>query len=402
VNPGRPLDRETLAAVRREIPCLARSCYLNTGTLGPSPRRVTDRFASLYQEWQEAGPGNPDVYQAAARAAREAKERIGAFFGVSGSDLALTGNNTDGINLVAGGIQWRAQDEVIISDQEHPAGLLIWLHLRQTRGIRLRIAHLSSPGGPAGAEEVERLITSRTRLVALSHVSCQTGLALPASEVAAVAHAHGVPALFDGAQAAGQFPLNLQALGCDFYAFGGHKWLLGPVGTGALYVSPRALVNLVPDRVGDGAVEDYGYAEDGGLTLHPDARRFEFGTRCYPLWTAWAEALDFLSGVGLEAVRERSLALADRLREGLAAVPEAEVVGPGLGEPPEARTAIVSCRIGSLGAEEAYRALLDRFGVVTRPVLEIGTVRFSTAFFNTEEEVDQALRAVRALARESA
>jgi len=389
LNPGRPLDREALAVVREEIPCLGRSCYLNTGTLGPSPRSVTDHFVSLYRRWQESGPGNPEVYMAAAEASRAAKERIGSFFGASGVDFALTGNSTDGINLVAGG------------NEEHPAGLLVWLHLRQTKGVRIRIAHLSPHSGPSIVEEVESLITPRTRLVAMSHVSCMTGLRVPASSITAAAHSHGVPVLFDGAQAAGQFHVDLGAIGCDFYALNGHKWLLGPVGTGALYVSPKAHVELVPDRVGDGAVEEHEYSEEGSLRFHSGPRRFEFGTRCYPLWTAWTEALDFLDRVGLGAVRERSLELAGRLREGLAGIAGVTPVGPGPDDAPELRTGIVSCRIEGLTALDAYRTLLERFDVVTRPVLEINAVRFSTAFFNTEEEVDQAIRAVQSLVGEA-
>jgi len=395
------LDAETLAALRAEIPGLDRSVYLNTGTLGPSPRRVTELFLSLYREWQEAGPGNPEVYLREARAAAAAKETLAAFLGVEARDLALTSNSTDGINIVARGIDWDAGDEVVISDQEHPAGLLIWLHLRQTKGVRVRIARLSWESGPRNVEEVAARITPRTRLVALSHVSCMTGLLLPAREIVEAAHSRGVPVLFDGAQAVGQFPLDLRQIGCDFYAMNGHKWLLGPVGTGALYVSPEALVELVPDRVGDGSAEAWEYSEEGSLRLRQDGRRFEFGTRCYPLHAAWPAAVDFISRVGLETVRRRSLALARRLREGLAGVEGVTVLGPTRPADEDLMTGIVSCRLEGLSGEEAYRALLERFGVVTRPVPELRAVRFSAAFFNTEEETDAAVEAVAALVRET-
>lgn len=329
------MDAETLAALRAEIPGLDRSVYLNTGTLGPSPRRVTELFLSLYRDWQEAGPGNPEVYLREARAAAAAKERLAAFLGVKAPDLALTSNGTDGINIVARGIDWDAGAEVVISDQEHPAGLPIWLHLRQTKGVRVRIVRLSWESGPRNVEEVAARITPRTRLVALSHVSCMTGLLLPAREIVETAHSRGVPVLFDGAQAVGQFPLDLREIGCDFYAMNGHKWLLGPVGTGALYVSPEAFVELVPDRVGNGSAE--------GVTVLGPARPAD---------------------------------------EGL-------------------MTGIVSCRLEGLSGEEAYRALLERFGVVTRRVPELGAVRFSAAFFNTEEEMDAAVEAVAALVRET-
>lgn len=393
------MEPETVAAFRAEIPALTTSCYLNTGTLGPSPRPVTERLIQLYREWQEAGPGNPDVYHRAAEAATAAKEDIAAFFGVSGRDLALTGNGTDGINLVANGIQWRAGDEVIISDQEHPAGLLIWLHLRQTKGIRIRIARLSPESGPRNVEEVESLITPRTRLVAMSHVSCMTGLRVPARDITDAAHARKVPVLFDGAQAAGQFEIDLREIGCDYYATNGHKWLLGPAGTGALYVSPDALGELVPDRVGAGSAETWDYAAEGALHFRAGGGRFEFGTRLYPLYPAWAEALAFIGRAGLGAIRERGFALAGRLRRGLAAAPGVELIGPTGDQ--ELMTALVSCRVKGLSGQELYEGLSGRFGVVSRPVAELGATRFATAFFNTEEEIDTAIRATEVLAREA-
>ena len=395
-------DPKSLMSLRADIPGLDRGVYLNTGTLGPCPRPVTRRLFQLYQAWQEAGPGNPDVYVAMAESSLKAKTPIADFFGVTPDELALTSNSTDGINIVARGIEWRAGDEVIISNEEHPAGLLIWLHLRQTKGIRVRVARLDHESRSRIREEVESLITPRTRLVALSHVSCMTGLRLPAREITEVSHAHGVPVLFDGAQSAGQFPLNLPAIGCDFYAVNGHKWLLGPIGTGALYVAGKALVDLVPDRVGGGSAESYTYAEEGEIRLHPSARRFEFGTRCHPLWQAWPESLALLDEIGLAAIQARGLALSQPLRRELAGLKGVTLVGPAPGGDLELLTGVVTCRLEGMEGERLREVLVSRFGVVTRSVSEHEATRFTCAFFNTEEEIDQAVRAMRTLAGETA
>ncbi len=394
------MDPAEIAQLRMDIPALRTSCYLNTGTLGLSPRSTSELFFRLCREWQDAGSGNPRVYEAAAAAAAKAKERIAAFVGATGSELALTGNTTEGVNIVANGLGLEPGDEVIISDQEHPAGLLIWLHLRQTTGIRIRIARLSPDDRSRNVEEVEALITPRTRLVALSHVSCQTGLRLPAREITETAHARGVPVLLDGAQSVGQFEVDLGEIGCDYYTLNGHKWLLGPPGTGALYVSSSALRRLVPDRVGGGSAERWDYAEDGDLVLHDHGGRFEFGTRLFPLYPAWAASLNLLERIGLRAVSERSLELAQRLRRGLEDIPGVEVLGPT--RDPLLMTALVSCRLRGLTGRKVYETLLDRFNIVARPVDELDAVRFSTAFYNTEEEVDLALRALATLARDAA
>ena len=394
-------DPKTLAALRREIPGLDRGVYLNTGTQGPSPHTVTRRLFELYEAWQAGGPGDPEVYIATAKASLAAKEPIGAFLGVTGEELALTGNATDGINIVANGIQWKAGDEVIISDQEHPAGLLIWLHLRQTRGIGIRIARLSFRSPAETVEEVASLITPRTRLVAMSHVTCQTGLRVPAKEITEVAHGQGVPVMFDGAQSVGQFPLDLRSVGCDFYSFNGHKWLLGPAGTGALFVSKEALVELLPDRVGAGSPQAHTSGEDGHLTYGPTAQRFEFGTRCHPLWQAWPEALVFLGRVGLDRIEGRGRELSRRLREGLRAVKGVSLVGPDAAASPEMATALVACRLEGMGGEVFQETLARRFRVLTRPVRELEATRFSCAFFNTEAEIDKAIEAVKTLALET-
>jgi selenocysteine lyase/cysteine desulfurase len=404
-EPGRPVsltDPTSLRAIRAEIPGLDQAVYLNTGTLGPSPRGVTRRLFQLYETWQEAGPGNPKIYIGMAQASLAAKTPIAAFLGAQPDELALTGNSTDGINIVARGIDWKPGDEVIISDEEHPAGLLIWLHLRQTKGLRIRIARLDHVRAAKIVEDVTALITPRTRLVALSHVSSMTGLCLPAREITEACHAHRVPVLFDGAQAAGQFPLRIADLGCDFYAVNGHKWLLGPIGVGALYVAKGALVELVPDRVGGGSALNYTYAEEGEISFHPSARRLEFGTRCHPLWQAWPESLAFLGRIGLQGIQARGLALSQALRRGLAGLRGVTLIGPTPDGPPELLTAAVTCRLRGFTGEGLQEVLLDRFGLVTRPVSEHEATRFTCAFFNTEEEVVQAVRAMRILATETA
>jgi len=251
-------------------------------------------------------------------------------------------------------------------------------------------------------EEVESLITPRTRLVALSHVSSMTGLRLPARQITEMAHAHHVPVLLDGAQSAGQFPLDLREIGCDFYTVNGHKWLLGPIGTGALFVSKDARVDLAPTCVRGGSTESYTYSEEGPIKFWPSAHRFEFATRCHPLWQAWPESLAFLGEVGLGRIQTRGLALFQRLRDDLAATRGVTLVGPAPDADPALLTGAVACRLEGMPGQTLYETLLKRFGIVTRTVSEHEAVRFSCAFFNTEEEIEKAIRAVRILAHEGA
>ncbi len=380
-----PLER-----VRGELPITARAVYLNTGTLGPSPRPVTEAYVRAYRAWQRSGPGDPQRYRAARQAVEPCRERLARLLGVPASCLALSANSTDGINLVAHGFDWSPGDEVVVTDQEHLANLAVWLNLARRRGIVVRVA----AAAPDAAAAIARWLGPRTRLISVSHVSCQTGEVLPVAAICRLGREAGVPVLLDGAQAVGQVPVDLGSLEPDFYALNGHKWLLGPVGTGALYIAPHRLGTLEPSWTGDGAVDKHN-SNRAELCFHPSARRHEFGTRNWPLWQGLAAAVDYLEALGWESVLERTRRLAAALRKALEQVPDIEVLGSG-------GSGMVSARPvpppGPDWPEQACLWLRRRHRLVCRPVRELGAVRFATAFFNTEEETALAARAMAELA----
>jgi len=382
--------------LRSEIPTLKTCIYLNTGTVGPSPDRVTDRFLYEYRQWEQQGPGNPRNYEAMHwDRLVPFREALASMLEVSPGELALTANATDGVNIVAWGKKWVAGDEVVIGNQEHPAVFVPWLHQQRIHGLRVRYLPYAND-----AQEflsgLDSVLTSRTRLVVLSHVSSQTGLVIPAREVVRKCHSRGVEVMLDGAQAVGQVPVNIDHLGCDYYTLNGHKWCLGPVGTGALFVREDKLEELMPSWVGGGStLPEHTDFETGSYRFRPTAQRYEFATRNWPLYLGWQASLRALSEAGWGNIWTRTAQLATRLQQGIKSINGLQLLSP---KTPSRLSGLVAVRISNLGAEEAVDRLIDEFSIVTRPVRELDAVRISCAFFNTEQEIDQALECLEQLA----
>jgi selenocysteine lyase/cysteine desulfurase len=355
--------------------------YLNTGGLGPSPRAVVSAFDEAWLELErrcETGHGQ--------RA--EVRSRAGEFLGCGADELAFTRSATEGMNLVARGLELAQGDEVVMTTHEHPGGAMPWFALRESMEIAIRTIE----PGAGGADSLERLrdsLNERTRVVMVSHITCTTGLVMPVREIADLCREREIICVIDGAQAIGQIPVDLHALGCDFYMASGHKWLLGPKGTGVLYVRDEWLDRWQPSYVG--AYSDSRFDLEAGVfeRLRP-ASASEYGTRNTPLVVGLGAAFDLLSTIGMEAVAARGAYLAARLREGLSTLDGVEILTPV-----DAGAAILAFRLPASGGDpwEWSNRLRREYGFRLRPVGEAGlaAVRASTHICNSEEEIDRLL-----------
>jgi len=383
--------------IRDSIPALCECVYLNTGTFGPMPTAVANEIRRVYGEIERQGTFAPPVFREMELEGLEATRRkVAALMHAHPDEIALTHNVTDGINTVLHGLDWSPGDEVVISDQEHPAGTLPWLALAQRRGVVVRVLPVL-PDPDAMAEQFRALIRPHTRLACLSHVSCISGTRLPVAELCAIAREAGVAALIDGAHAEGQFPIDVPALGADFYAACGHKWILGPQGTGMLYVRREWLEQLRPAWLGWGVNKPFDRASMR-YTLEPTAARFEQSTQPWPLYLALGKAIDFIQEIGPASIEARGRGLVAQFREMLSGIPGLTFYTP---EEPERCTGLVTCAIPGWEAEALSQHLWERGRILTNIIREWNAVRFSAAFFNTEGELETAASALLRAARNS-
>jgi L-cysteine/cystine lyase len=390
------VNDDRFAILRQQIPALRSVIYLNTGWSGPSPERVLDQIVR-YLRWEAAeGPTSPPVMAAARQLPGRAREAVAATFGGSPDEIVLTANTTEGINHVLNGLAWQAGDEVLTYNFEHHSVLVPLYHLRERRGVPVRFVQLDPAMTPDEiVASFAAALTPRTRLLVVSHISFSAGLRLPLERIAALAHAQGTEVLADGAQTAGQIALDFPQSGADYYAFTGHKWLLGPDGVGALFVRRERLVPLVPTAVSVHAA--IWYDTNGGYQPRTDSpEKFQLTTQSNALLTGFIEALTLHQELGPAAVEERSRALAFFLRRQLTCIPGVTLFSPAH---PETACGLVCFRVSGRSPREVVEQLWQRRRIVVRSVDETACVRATCHPFVTEQDLTLLAEEVEALAR---
>jgi L-cysteine/cystine lyase len=358
--------------LRREFPVLERVAYLNSGTNGPVPARAAEAVkASIDAQTQQGRSGKP-LFEGMLERVELLRTRAAGMLGCGPGEVALTGSTTDGVNAVLTALRLEAGDEVLTSDQEHPGVLAPLAALRERAGIAVRLAPFDS---------LASAVTERTKLIACSHVSWQTGEIVDCGALVAT----GVPVLLDGAQALGAISLNVQMLCCDFYAASGQKWMCGPNGLGYLYVRPERCTELSPPWPGYGTVEDP--HDPLGSPFREDARRFDVLGFPADHQTAWAlAAMDVFDAHGGPGVlHERATWQAETLAGMLAEA--------GHDVAPRGHSTLVSWR-----AEDpaSLVAAMGERGIVLRDLPGTPYVRASVGAWNDEQDLERLASALAA------
>ncbi|HKG38044.1 MAG TPA: aminotransferase class V-fold PLP-dependent enzyme [Conexibacter sp.] len=296
---------------RERFPVLDSVAYLNAGTGGPLPAAAAEAVAEEVT-WQARSGRSLAYMDRRDERVEELRMAFAALIGAAACEVAVTTSTSEGIARVLHGLELRAGDEVLVSDEEHPALLGCLADLRDRVGIAIRAV---------AAEEIAATVTPATKLVACSHVSWLTGRLAP-PQLARL----DVPVLLDGAQAAGAIPVDVAALGCDFYAAPGHKWLCGPAGTGLLFVAPKWHERLAAARAYNNLHDP---ADPLHSAAHPDARAFDTPTVSLEAAAGALAALGTLAELGWSEVHARGRALAAWLRLRLRDDVGVEPIGPG-------------------------------------------------------------------------
>ena len=389
---------------RNDFPLLANSPdlhYLDSAATSQKPKAVLDAMRHYY-EHDNANP-HRGAYELSARATEryhQARERIAKFVGVSDAAcLIFVRGTTEGLNLVAwtwGRENVKEGDEIVVTGMEHHANFVPWQQLAIQQRATFKIAKLTDDGA-IDMGDLKKQITSKTKIVAFSHVSNALGTINPVKEIAAMAHAAGALAICDGAQAAPHLPLNIDSLGPDFYAFSGHK-MLGPMGAGCL-IGKRALLEKMPPYQTGGDM--IAVVNDDRTTWNVLPHKFEAGTPNVGDAVGLAAACDYLDAIGMEKIRAHEKELITYTIEQLGAVSGVTLYGP---KDIERRSGVVSFTLEGIHPHD-IATILDQSGVCVRaghhcaqPLMRrmnvAATARASVYVYSTRKDVDALVKGV--------
>jgi selenocysteine lyase/cysteine desulfurase len=380
-----------LDRVRPAFPVLEDVVYLNIGTYGIMPAPALEQFQALQAQFEVRGIATGPRLGEQVEATRQ---RVAALVGADAEEIAFTRNATDGINLVLSGIDWRAGDELIITDEEHEAVNHPSLYLKQTCGIVVKRLPVS-PQDDVMLARLAEAASDRTRLIVMSLVSCETGTRLPAQAISAWAAKRGILTLFDGAQVSGALPIDLRAIGCDFYTSNGHKWLGGPKGTGFFYNRRDKIDVLKPAHIGAGSLEKVDL-DAQTVEVFQTGQRFEFGTRAWPLQGGLGYSLDWFEALGWERVYQHIHTLNDFLKDCILERPYLKLLTPLAFEASSGLTTFV---IEGHSAQQVANQLRERWKIYTRVIPHFNAMRIATAHFNSPEDVERLMRGLGEIVR---
>ena len=379
--------------LRAQLPAVQTTGYFNTGSNGPIPTVAFEAADAVARRELDQGRIVPGAYMEN----RERNRRLAAFaadiFGADADEIALTHSATEGLGTALMGLTWDPGDEIVSTTEEHP-GLLLPLSLLARRyGVVPRYADLGDGGGDV-VEALAGQITSRTQVIALSHVLWSTGAMLPLREISELAREHELLVVVDGAQSAGQVPVDLHAMGIDAYAMAGQKWLCGPEATGLLYVRKDRFADIAPTYA------RYGQFEPSGYFLPAEgAMRYEIGEFYSPAVAAQEAALRWLrDDVGFDWAHDRIATLGADFRRQLMTIDGVSVVTPA-----KQMAGLVNFNVDGLGPQEVADQLYERGFTIRYVELAPCTfsARASVGWWNTEGEVAGLAHAIADLAREA-
>lgn len=385
-------EQEKVNAIRAEMPATERVVYLNTGTNGPLPRRSHAALVEYAEQELREGRIGPDVFPRVHRLADEARVALADVLRCAPDEVALTHNTTEGVNIALMGLDWRPGDEIITSRIEHHGVLYPIFLLRQRYGVRIRMTNIGMPGHDA-LTELRSALSSRTRAVALSHVSWSTGVVLPVREMAQAAHAAGALFVCDAAQSCGMIPAAVYDLEVDAYACSGQKWLCGPDGTGALFVRGDRLGDIQQTYMGYRSVR-LGMSDDEGYYVPTvGAPRYQAATIYPASLVGLSASLQWIKDdVGWEWAYQRIASLGAECYDQLASLDGVTMLTPR-----DQMAGLVHFTVAGITPEALCERLTSE-GIVARHTPDPVAVRVSTGFYNSEDDIARLVAVVRSAA----
>ena len=411
--------------IRKDFPILSREVYgkplvyLDNAATTQKPLCVLDAMRDEYLNVNaNVHRGVHYLSQQATDLHEAAREKVREFINARKiEEIVFTRGTTEAINLAASSFcegQMQEGDEVLVTEMEHHSNIVSWQLQAMKRGIIVKHIPITDDGLLC-LDQLESLITPRTKIISVAHVSNVLGTVNPVDEIVKIAHAHGIPVLVDGAQSAPHFKVDVQAMDCDFFAFSGHK-MYGPTGIGVLYGKEEWLEKLPPYQGGGEMIDKVTWDK---TTFERLPFKFEAGTPDYVATHGLAKAVEYIDSIGFDAIQQHEQELTHYCMEQLQTIDGMKIYGPsfvdgnlqspscnsGICNPLQVKDAVVSFNVGNIHHLD-MGTLLDRLGIAVRtghhcaqPLMDrlgiSGTVRASFALYNTKEEIDTLVAGIR-------
>jgi cysteine desulfurase/selenocysteine lyase len=398
-----------IKSIRKNFPILSQEVYgkplvyLDNAATTQKPLEVLQKIEEVYSTINaNIHRGVHHLSQLATESHEDARKTVQEFIhAASPNEIIFTSGATESINLVASSFcrsQCKPGDEIILTTMEHHANIIPWQIQRDITGIELRVVPVSEKG-EISLEDVEELISSKTKLISIAHVSNVLGTINPIEEIIRMGHNYNIPVMIDAAQSVQHIPIDVQALDCDFMVFSSHK-MYGPTGIGILYGKEDLLDKLPPYQGGGEMIAHVTFEK---TTYNELPFKFEAGTPDYVGSTALAEAIRYINQLGLENIRKYEEHLLHYATKKLMQIEGMKIIGTS-----ERKSSVISFLVNEIHPYD-MGMLLDHLGIAVRtghhcaqPLMDAlgieGTIRASFAFYNTEKEVDVLVEGIKRVA----
>ncbi|SRR5581483_337589 len=380
--------------IRRDFAVTRKTIYMNNGAIAPTPLSTIKAVTDFLLKCSEEGPDSTRISDYIMSLLNELRTRVAHLINCERDEVVLTQSTTDGLNLVANGIEWKKDDSIVVRGgrHEHYANYLPWLSVSQRREVHLKELAIDENGyfDLGELEEVSR----GAKLVAMSHVLYNTGAIMPLEQAGRISNENNALFCVDAAQSAGTIKIDVKKIGCHFMAFPGFKWLCGPTGIGVFYCSKKASEMLVPPAIGS---ECATLSEQNVIAHLEMPLKFQAGFRNFPGAAGLEASLRYVLRVGLDNIRNKNMKVAGVLRDEIAKIPDIKMYGP---DDPDKRTSIVTFMTPDDSSEIVKKLEQNSIIFAAR---EVGdgkkAIRAAPHFFNSEEEAATAVSYVKSLLR---
>jgi selenocysteine lyase/cysteine desulfurase len=382
-------DENWIEHIRNQIPATKESVYFQTAGIAPSTTGVLNEIKNRL-DYQNRGPADPQFSASLSKIEPELRKNLAMLFGAKPEEVALTHSTSEGINLAIWSVDWKPGDEVIISNQEHPANIIPWYNMRDRFGIKIREINMDTNTNLIS--EIKSKLSLQTKMISISHVSRNNGRTVrtdESAELAQILQKKGIRYHLDGAQGPGNVNVNFEKLGCDYYSMCGHKWLLGPKGTGACFIRKEILEDTKLTWIGSHSHDEMDY--NGHYNWKKDASRFEFGTRALADFAGFDFAIKWMKQVGFTKIHTRIKELSE-FAINLAQESRLKISSP-VNENDRSGILVIRLPVGFSGWD-IYHKLSENDRILTSPVRVESDLRIAIHFFNTKEEINKTFTAI--------